>query len=285
MAARKSFETMSGMILNRLQPKFAVQSVANEMQRLKAIEWPALTGRASILDLKFLAQFVFVNIHLLCYWSTIHNSISKICPKFQVLSSHFVKVDELLDSARWSMSKNCAMWKYFNSNLCQMRKDVLIKGLRSRILVLRAWPWYSTWDILDRQICTQQSSCRLQNTSSNMTSHKPFSLYVDTTLTRANGWVANLKVSSIKSGDLGSIPAGFWNLLPPLGHFAWHWARQCTDTRAFYIAALSIIPFFRFRQWRSCSDRVLTLNINIWIPLFWSTWSRARGPDSPRASW
>ena len=31
MAARKSFETMSGMILNQFQPKFAAKSVANEM--------------------------------------------------------------------------------------------------------------------------------------------------------------------------------------------------------------------------------------------------------------
>ena len=35
MAARKSLETVSGMILNRLQPKFAAKSVANEM-------WPVL---------------------------------------------------------------------------------------------------------------------------------------------------------------------------------------------------------------------------------------------------
>ena len=33
----------------------------------------------------------FVNIHLLCYWPTIHNLISKICPKFQVISSHFLR--------------------------------------------------------------------------------------------------------------------------------------------------------------------------------------------------
>ena len=31
MAVRKILETMSGMILNRLQPKFAAKSVANEM--------------------------------------------------------------------------------------------------------------------------------------------------------------------------------------------------------------------------------------------------------------
>ena len=35
-----------------------------------------------------------------------------------------------------------------------------------------------------------------------------------------------------------------------------------------------------FRQWRSRADRVLTLNMNIRPPLFWSTGSRARGPDS-----
>ena len=32
-----------------------------------------------------------------CYWPTIHNSIWKICPKFQAISSHFFGVDELLD--------------------------------------------------------------------------------------------------------------------------------------------------------------------------------------------
>ena len=42
-------------------------------------------------------QSAFVNIHLLCYWPTIHKLISKICPKFQVISSHFFEVDELLD--------------------------------------------------------------------------------------------------------------------------------------------------------------------------------------------
>ena len=41
------------------------------------------------------------NNHLPCYWPTIHNSISKICPKFQVLSSRFSQVDELLD-AYWA---------------------------------------------------------------------------------------------------------------------------------------------------------------------------------------
>ena len=35
MAARKILETMSGMILNRLQPKFAAKSVANEMRPVR----------------------------------------------------------------------------------------------------------------------------------------------------------------------------------------------------------------------------------------------------------
>ena len=34
-------------------------------------------------------QSALVNIHLLYYWSTIHNFISKTCPNFQVISSHF----------------------------------------------------------------------------------------------------------------------------------------------------------------------------------------------------
>ena len=50
---------------------------------------------------RFFEQIVFVNNHLLCYWPTIHNSISKICPKFQNPSSHFFEVDELFDE-QWA---------------------------------------------------------------------------------------------------------------------------------------------------------------------------------------
>ena len=70
-----------------------------------------------------------------------------------------------------------------------------------------------------------------------------------------------------------------WIVLLHRGQFVWHWASQCTDTRAFYIVALSIIIFFLgFRQWRFRADRALTLNMNIWLPLFWSSWNQARGP-------
>ena len=61
-------------------------------------------------------------------------------------------------------------------------------------------------------------------------------------LIRTNGLV--VKASRRESGHLGSIPDDFWIDLQRLGHFAWDWARQCTGTRAFYIAVLSIIFFF-----------------------------------------
>ena len=37
-----------------------------------------------------------------------------------------------------------------------------------------------------------------------------------------------LKVSSMESGDMGPISDECWNSVLPHGHFAWHWARQCT---------------------------------------------------------
>ena len=45
----------------------------------------------------FFEQSAFVNIYQLWYWPTIHNLVSKICPKFRVLSSHFFEVNELLN--------------------------------------------------------------------------------------------------------------------------------------------------------------------------------------------
>ena len=47
-----------------------------------------------------------------------------------------------------------------------------------------------------------------------------------------------------------------------------------------YIAALCIFFFVGFRQWRSRADRVLSLNMNIWHALFWSTWSGDQSLDS-----
>ena len=97
-------------------------------------------------------------------------------------------------------------------------------------------------------------------------------------MTRSYGSV--VKASCNKSGGMGLIPAECWNSWVPLCYFGWHWAGQCTDTRALYRCALHIFFFIEFRQWRSRAYRVLTLNMNIRLPLFWSTSSWTRGLES-----
>ena len=73
--------------------------------------------------------------------------------------------------------------------------------------------------------------------------------------------------------------------LQRLGHFAWHWACQCTDARAFwqflYCCALYNFFFLGFRQWHSLADRVVNLNTTIRLPLFWRTWTQARARTRP----
>ena len=48
----------------------------------------------------------------------------------------------------------------------------------------------------------------------------------------------------------------------------------------FILLTLYNFFFLGFRQWQSSTDRILTLNMNIRLPLFWSTWSQALGLDS-----
>ena len=62
-----------------------------------------------------------------------------------------------------------------------------------------------------------------------------------------------------------------------LRHFAWHWARQWIDTCAFILLCSLYFFFLGFLQWRSRAERVLTLNMNIRLLLFWSIWKLARG--------
>ena len=66
-------------------------------------------------------------------------------------------------------------------------------------------------------------------------------------------------------------------LFTAFGHFAWRWARRCTHMNSFVLLRSY---FLEFRKWWSRADRVLTLNMNIRRPLFWSTWSLALGLDS-----
>ena len=143
---------------------------------------------------RFFEQSSFVNVHLLCYWPTIHNS--KICPKFQVISSHFFEVEELLDEhwAKIVQSKNIPT----NSNLYRMRYDVSIKGLRSRNLVFRVWPWYSTWKILAQQSCMPKNGLQMAKYG------EWYTVFFEH-LIRTYGWL--VKTGCRDSGDMGSISA------------------------------------------------------------------------------
>ena len=181
---------------------------------------------------RFFEQSAFANIHLLCYWPTIHNSISKICPKFQVISSHFFEVDELLDEhwAKIVQSENISSPIYvecnqmYQSKVCNQESRIsclaLIFNLRHRsTTVLYAKKW-----VAPLQVAKYDESCT-------------FFRAIDT-----KQWLSWYETMELD--DMGSIPDECWNDQQRPGHFVRHWARQCTDTRAFCIAALSIIFFF-----------------------------------------
>ena len=83
-------------------------------------------------------------------------------------------------------------------------------------------------------------------------------------------------------GSMTTWCLSFWSPLAAwLGLFAWHLAHQCTDTHSLILLHSLSYCFVGFSQWLSHADRVFTLNMNIWHPLFWSTWSRARGQTCP----
>ena len=92
----KNLEPMSGMILNRLQPMFVAEFVANECY----ISRPRWDLHWLIFNLK---QSATQNQHLLCCWPNIYHLISKICPNFQVLWLFWGWW-----SAWWALSKKCA---------------------------------------------------------------------------------------------------------------------------------------------------------------------------------
>ena len=183
--SEQKLKTLSGMILNGLQPKFAAKTVANEKQCLKNMSWfkPALTGQALTFHSNITICY-WENLFIL-YWTTINNLISNIFPKFRVLSSHFSEVNCLLHEhwvkpeiwqlkiknrfsrSSWTISQSSfalqsytakyfhfihfaiksAKRKYFNYNLCPMQNCMSVKALLSRIMVYLIWPWYSTWAI------------------------------------------------------------------------------------------------------------------------------------------
>ena len=91
-----------------------------------------------------------------------------------------------------------------------------------------------------------------------------------------------VKVSSSESGHMGSILVGCWNpLSAAIRPFCMALSQSVHWYTRFYVAAFSII-FLLFHQWpsRAQADRVLTLDMNIRLPLFWSDRSWARCADS-----
>ena len=109
-------------------------------------------------------QSAFVNDHLLCYWPIIHNSISKICPKFQVIRSHVFEVYDLLDEhwAKIVQSENISTPIYVESDLDKM--------YQTKVCLQEFWYFVSGLDIQLEQseknnpVCR---GCRLLNTTSH----------------------------------------------------------------------------------------------------------------------
>ena len=98
MAALKSLETMSGMILNRLQTKFAAKM--NEMRCWKPWRYLHWLDQLRFSIWWFFQQSTTENNHLLCYWSSIHYSISKSSFHFSLFWGWC--------AAWWALSKTCA---------------------------------------------------------------------------------------------------------------------------------------------------------------------------------
>ena len=87
--------------------------------------------------LRFFELSDLVNNHLLCYRQTIHLAISKICPKFQVISSHFFEVNELLNEhwAKIVLSEDISTHIYvkcyemYRSKVCVQEFSYIMSGL------------------------------------------------------------------------------------------------------------------------------------------------------------
>ena len=101
---------------------FAAPLVANEMslRYLKAMQWPALTGRVSIFDFK--------NFWAICLCKQSSSVLQNNHPYFSITRSWRSVLNFKLSvfifwgqwAAWWALRKNGAKWKYFISNLCPM---------------------------------------------------------------------------------------------------------------------------------------------------------------------
>ena len=192
----------------------------------------------------------------MCYWPTIYNLISKICPKFQILSSHFFWVNELLNE-HWanifqlqSMSSvmRCINQRFaFNSSriLCL----ALIFNLNDpKTTVAKYGEWYTF-------------------SSSNW--YEPMAKCLPWVRESRATWVRFL-MSAETLCCASAILRGTERL----------WARALS--RALFILLRSLNFFFLgFCQCRSRADRVVNLYTTIWLPLVWRTWTWARASTRP----
>ena len=106
----------------------------------------------------------------------------------------------------------------------------VIRGLRTRNLEFRAWPWYSTWTILEQQSCTQKNQLQVAKYNESYTVF--FSQLIRT-------YCLVVNVSCSESVSVGLIPARCWNSRCPLTILLGTEPVGAL-THALYIAALSI---------------------------------------------
>ena len=296
------------MILNWLQPKFAAQPVRNEMppvpgkdncsdwirtaQRLqmrvrkmsgmilincdqslqpnwsqmKCDVWKPWNDQQWQDEIQFLIwrlfeQFVFVNNHLIWYWPTIHNSILKMYPKYQVISSHFIEVNELLNE-QWAKIVLSDSWKYFNSSLCR----IVIKCIDQRFAFKNFGIWCLTliFTLSNLRTTILHAKKRLQ-----VVKHfkKNSCFFFRLILTHALA-VKESRVSEaawdqfLHWAETISCPSAILHGTEPVSaltcaFFTWH------SLWYFHTWNLSVA----ISLWKG-----LTLNMNIRLPLFWSTW-------------
>ena len=111
--------------------------------------------------------YCFSNLHWkLCCWPTIHYSMPKICPKFQVLSSYFS------DSKLWGQwAARCALSQKCGKRIFQLHSmsnvmmciDQRFSAKNSGISFLVLIYWYSTWTIWEWQSRTLKIGSKLQD--------------------------------------------------------------------------------------------------------------------------
>ena len=146
--------------------------------------------------------------------------------------------------------------KYFNSNPWWMQPCIFIKDLWSRILVYLFWTWNSTWiTILHRK--------------------NRFKVW----------WVLQIwrdMASQSESGNMGLIPTGSRakSLCHPSSNLLGTEPVSACTLRISAAICLSKILFSWVSSVKILCWRILTLNMSIKPPLFWSTCSWARGHDS-----